>query len=195
MLSSKQIPVTIGRNGLARGIGLHDETDILNVPIKEEGDGKSPTGVFSLSSVFGYKPASQMAELRMPYIQITEMVECVDDASSRYYNKIVSSNMLGDEEQVDWGSSEKMIKAGVYYELGVVVDHNVDPTKKRAGSCIFLHNWSNPNERSAGCTCMAPKQLRDIVNWLDAAREPVLVQLTKQLYHDLRKRWALPESL
>ena len=63
ILSNEKIPVVIGRNGLAWGIGLHEDTNISNFPIKEEGDGKSPAGVFNLISVFGYKPADQMRNL------------------------------------------------------------------------------------------------------------------------------------
>lgn len=195
ILSNDKIPVVIGRNGLAWGLGLHDDTNISNFPMKEEGDGRSPAGVFNLISVFGYKPADQIGNLKMPYIHITEMVECVDDVNSEYYNKIISRNKVEKAEHVDWQSSEKMSLAGVYYELGVVVDYNSDPIKKRAGSCIFLHNWSNPNETSAGCTCMAPIKMRELVYWLDEARNPVLVQLTNQLYSDLIKLWGLPGIL
>lgn len=195
ILSNDKIPVVIGRNGLGWGIGLHDVTNILNFPIKEEGDGRSPAGVFNLISVFGYKPADQMRNLKMPYIHITEMVECVDDVTSEYYNKIVSRDKIEKEEHVDWQSSEKMSLAGIYYELGVIIDHNSDPIKKKAGSCIFLHNWSNPNETSAGCTCMAPIKMREIVYWLDEAKSPILIQLTNQLFFDLIKLWELPEIL
>jgi D-alanyl-D-alanine dipeptidase len=193
ILSNDKIPVVIGRNGLAWGTGLHDDTNISNFPMKEEGDGRSPAGAFNLISVFGYKPADQMGNLKMPYIHITEMVECVDDVNSEYYNKIVSRDKVEKEEHVDWRSSEKMSLAGVYYELGVVVDYNSDPIKQRAGSCIFLHNWSNSDETSAGCTCMAPIKMKEIAYWLDEAKYPVLVQLTKQLYFDLIERWELPE--
>ena len=66
--SNDKIPVAIGRDGLAWGLGLHDDTNISNLPMKEEGDGRSPAGVFNLISVFGYKSADQMKDLKMPYI-------------------------------------------------------------------------------------------------------------------------------
>ncbi|MBC8403092.1 MAG: L,D-transpeptidase family protein [Candidatus Marinimicrobia bacterium] len=193
ILSNDKIPVVIGRSGLGWGIGLHDDTNILNFPIKEEGDGSSPAGVFNLSSVFGYKPTDQMLNIKMPYIHITEMIECIDDVTSKYYNKVVSREKIEKVENVDWQSSEKMNLAGIYYELGVIVDHNYDPIKKGAGSCIFLHNWANPNETTAGCTEMDPIKMREIVYWLDESKSPVLVQLTNQLYIDLIKQWELPK--
>ena len=112
-----------------------------------------------------------------------------------HYRLIVSREKIGEVEHVDWQSSEKMSLRGIYYELGVVIDHNHDPIKKGFGSCIFLHNWSNPNETMAGCTAMAPPKMREIVYWLDESKSPILIQLTRQLYIDLIKLWELPKIL
>ena len=184
-----KIPVVLGKNGLAWGRGLHS-LDSSNVPLKKEGDGKSPAGVFTLSAVFGHALKTDMNNLKMPYMHITDMLECIDDTSSQYYNKIVLRN---DVEKIDWNSSEKMQQYGIWYALGIVVDHNKNPEVKGAGSCIFLHNWSDSNETSAGCTEMAPANLKEIVYWLDSSKNPVLVQLTKKLYAEYKKQWKLPE--
>jgi len=194
-LLSEKAPVVLGRNGLGWGRGLHKLPIISDFPIKEEGDGRSPAGVFTLSSVFGYASATEMASLKMPYIPLNEMTECVDDTASSYYNAIVEKDKIKSEAPVDWQSSEKMRFAGIYYELGVVIDHNRDPVKEIAGSCIFLHNWSTPDETMAGCTAMTPEKMKEIVTWLDAARNPIFIQLTKQLYIDCAQVWELPELI
>ncbi len=191
-LNSK-FPVVIGRNGLGLGRGLHHPSVIQDFPVKKEGDGRSPAGIFNLSAVFGYKSPGQMTGLNMPYIHITELSECIDDANSKYYNQIVSGDSMQQSGLTDWQSSEKMSQAGIYYELGVVVDHNVDPVRPGSGSCIFLHNWADPNETMAGCTGMAPENMNEIAWWLDIEKNPVLIQLTKPLYFDLSDTWALPE--
>jgi len=188
----EKIAVVIGRNGLGLGNGLQPMPESAEFPIKKEGDGRSPAGVFRLSSVFGYAPAADMTDLKMPYLHITEKIECVDDTNSQYYNSIVSTEKI-EAENIDWRSSEKMRAAGVYYELGVIIDVNTNPLKKGAGSCIFLHNWSNPDETMAGCTAMAPSNMKEIICWLESARSPVLVQLTEQLYTELTEPWGLPE--
>ena len=189
-LAGDEIPVVLGRKGLGWGIGLHDMQSVPNFPTKKEGDGRSPAGVFWLSAVFGYESADHIPDLKMPYIHVTDLIECIDDAHSRYYNHIISR---AEAENIDWDSSEKMSRAGIYYELGVVVEHNRNPVTKGAGSCIFLHNWKTPNETSAGCTEMSPANMKEIVYWLDQSKNPILVQLTKQLYCDLREQWELPE--
>ncbi len=136
-----------------------------------------------------------MSHLKIPYIHITEMVECIDDANSKYYNQIISRDEILEEDSVDWQSSEKMRFADIYYELGVVVDHNSDPIESGGGSCIFLHNWIDENETMAGCTAMDPAFMQEIINWLDESKNPILVQLTNQLYNELQDEWKLPELI
>lgn len=185
-------PVVLGRSGLGLGIGLHNAADLPNIPNKVEGDGRSPAGIFTLSSVFGYSSPDQMINLKMPYNHITEMSECIDDAKSKYYNQIVSKDKIEKTDKVDWNSSEEMCSAGIYYELGVVVDHNSGSINKGAGSCIFLHNWADSNETMAGCTAMTPEKMKEIAYWLDASKNPILIQLTKKLYLNLVTKWNLP---
>ena len=194
MLSGK-IPIVLGRNGLGWGTGLQDFSNRLNYPVKVEGDGRSPAGIFSLSSVFGYESVDKMNHLKMPYIHITEFVECIDDENSEYYNRIVSRDSIEKVNQVDWKSSEKMNEAGIYYALGVVVDYNIDPVNNGSGSCIFLHNWAEPNETSAVCTELDPLKMNEIVNWLDKNQNPILLQLTKGLYAELVTKGELPKLI
>ncbi len=185
---TKMISVVIGRNGLGWGKGLN-AIDSTKLPIKTEGDGRSPAGIFKLGAAFGYASADKMKDLKIPYIPISEMVECIDDIKSNYYNQIVNRDKI---KEVDWNSSEKMFFADIWYEQGIIVEQNTNPTLSGAGSCIFLHNWSKPDETSAGCTELEPAKLTEIVHWLDASVNPVLVQLTKGLYELYQKSWLLP---
>jgi L,D-peptidoglycan transpeptidase YkuD (ErfK/YbiS/YcfS/YnhG family) len=186
--AKKTIPVVIGRSGLGWGAGLHNEPEMPDFPQKKEGDGRSPAGIFRLSAVFGFTPEDQMTGLKMPYIPVTEVIECVDDVASQYYNRIVSNEAV---DSVDWHSSEKMDSINLY-ELGVVVDHN-DLSVKGGGSCIFLHLWRGPELTTIGCTAMDSLSIHDIAYWLDKSKNPVLVQLTNQLYHNLKRKWKLPK--
>jgi len=88
-----------------------------------------------------------------------------------------------------------MYFADIYYEQGVIVDQNIDPIVKGSGSCIFLHNWSTPDETSAGCTEMEPRNMKEIIYWLDYSSYPILVQLTKQLYDEYKQNWELPKNI
>ncbi|MCB0746498.1 MAG: L,D-transpeptidase family protein [Ignavibacteriae bacterium] len=187
------IKVVMGRNGLGWGNGIKNPYLPKNFPQKVEGDGRSPAGIFNLTSVFGYNAKEQMKDLKMPYIKVNEMTECIDDPTSKYYNQIVSKDKIEENDKVDWSSSEKMSQAGIYYELGVVVDYNCNPIVKNSGSCIFLHNWADSNETMAGCTGMAPEKMKEIILWLDESKNPTLIQLTKRIYYDLIEQWNLPK--
>ncbi len=188
---AEKIPIVLGRNGLAWGRGLNP-IDTSKLPIKIEGDGKSPAGVFTLSSAFGYARSDEMKGLKIHYIHITSTLECIDDVNSEFYNQLVNNNEV---EKVDWQSSEKMYFSDIWYEQGIIVDQNINPIIKGGGSCIFLHNWSDPNETSAGCTEMDPINMKEIIYWLDASANPVLVQLTQQLYNDYQQSWELPTNI
>jgi len=185
---SSTIPIVLGRNGLGWGRGLNS-IDSLKLPMKTEGDGRSPAGVFELGAAFGYASANEMKGLKIPYIPITEMVECIDDIKSSYYNQIVARD---DIKGVDWQSSEKMFFAEIWYQQGIVVEQNTNPIVNGSGSCIFLHNWSQPNETTAGCTEMEPAKLKELIYWLDSSSNPILIQLTKQLFIEYQNPWRLP---
>jgi D-alanyl-D-alanine dipeptidase len=181
-------PIVIGRTGLASGAGLHREP-VPGLPMKKEGDGKSPAGVFALTSAFGFEEAG--AGLRLPYVQLTKTLECVDDPGSRYYNRLVDRSEISSP---DWKSSEKMREIEEYV-FGVVVAQNSEPVEPGAGSCIFLHAWSGPESATVGCTAMPTERIREIVHWLDAAARPVLVQLTEESYAAVRSQWQLPPNV
>jgi D-alanyl-D-alanine dipeptidase len=172
------IPVVVGRTGLAWGNGLPLPRKHAG-PIKKEGDGKAPAGLFALTSLFGYAP--QPASAQMPYITATPSVECVDDVASPHYNTIVDTRDVAKT----WASSENMLRDDQLYREGVVVAHNSNPPVSGNGSCIFLHLWSGPDSSTAGCTAMSGESLARLTQWLDADRHPLLLQLTEAEFQAL----------
>ena len=182
--------IVVGYNGLGWGRGMHPAEAQPDMPIKREGDGKSPAGIFRLSTIFGFAPPDSVSGFKLPYQHVTEVLECVDDTASKYYNRIVARDAI---DSVDWQSSEKMHKITVQYQLGVTVDHNSDPVLPAGGSCIFLHIWKSANDPTSGCTAMTAENMQAIAAWLDGAQQPLLVQLTEPLYRQFKATWQLPE--
>lgn len=180
------VPIVVGRNGLAWGRGVNAPVKD-DGPVKHEGDGRSPAGIFTLESAFGYASADSARWLKMPYRRATSTYECVDDTTSRFYNQTLERATVAS----DWHSSEIMRRTDNAYRWGVIVAHNM-PARAAAGSCIFLHIWSGPSSGTAGCTAMAEPQLRAIMRWLDPAWHPLLIQLTDSEYARLRVQWTLP---
>jgi len=187
--------IVVGKKGLGWGAGVtaggngHGASD----PVKKEGDGRSPAGVFRLGTAFGYAPEA-LSGSKMPYLELTPSIECVDDVDSRFYNRVVDRSKVA----VDWKSSERMRETGEAYRWGIVVDHNgiAGPPSKApvrgGGSCIFLHLWQGAGHGTAGCTAMAPVAMEALLLWLDPKRSPLLVQLTAEEYARVMKQWNLP---
>lgn len=180
----------VGRGGLAWGKGIYSPSDLgaeFGDPVKREGDKCSPAGVFRLNSAFGHQSESTFPML-MPFLTLTEAIEGVDDPHSRYYNRVVDASTISVR---DWVSSEKMLAFGEVYRLGVIVEHNWVNPIPGAGSCIFLHPWRSMNQGTSGCTALDVDNVREIVRWLDASKNPILVQMPKSNFSKLG--WNLGE--
>jgi D-alanyl-D-alanine dipeptidase len=190
-------PIVVGKNGLGWGVGVgHDDPGVRNAsdPVKHEGDGRAPAGIFALGSAFGYT-AQPLLGLKMSYLQLTASTECVDDIASQHYNHVVDRSSV----TPDWNSSEHMRNAGEAYLWGIVVDHNGAVKRTSAstplpggGSCIFLHIWKSSKDGTVGCTAMPQNELETLLTWIDPKRRPLLIQLPAQEYGRLIQRWKLP---
>jgi len=186
------ITVVVGKNGLGWGSGLlpiHSSLLQASDPVKKEGDGKAPAGVFGLSKAFGYAPQEQTG-WKMPYLNLTSSIQCVDDTNSKFYNTVVDASKVSP----DWGSheNEQMRRSDDLYLWGILVDHNTNPPVAGRGSCIFMHIWRGPGQPTVGCTAMPQTDLETLIGWLDPERKPVLVQLPAAQYQKLQKQWHLP---
>jgi L,D-peptidoglycan transpeptidase YkuD (ErfK/YbiS/YcfS/YnhG family) len=195
--AGEPISIVVGKNGLGWGIGVIDDPGVRDTgdPIKKEGDGRSPAGVFALGTAFGYA-AQPLPGLKLAYLSLSPSIECVDDIGSKHYNRIVDHNVVAP----DWNSSEKMRDTGESYRWGIVIDHNgidrgTSSPEPGGGSCVFLHIWHSHDQGTAGCTAMSQVELETLLTWLDPARKPLLVQLPQPAYEGLSHRWMLPELM
>ena len=136
------VDVVLGASGLGWGAGLHPAQ---NGPRKQEGDGRSPAGVFRISEALGYDRVAPAT--RLPYRAITPRLRCVDDPRSKAYNQLLEepegANRL-------WQSAERMRRDDELYARVVVIAHNAGPVVAGQGSCIFLHVWGGPQTRTSG---------------------------------------------
>ncbi|MDR1886221.1 MAG: L,D-transpeptidase family protein [Synergistaceae bacterium] len=99
---------------------------------KREGDGATPSGVFTFGAAFGIGDDPGSAK---PYAKVTENSLWVDDPGSKYYNRRIE----GDVPDRDWKSAEKLSLETVAYKYAIAIDYNTDPVVPEAGSAIFLH--------------------------------------------------------
>lgn len=178
----------LGVHGAAWGRGLHGGGAPAGEagPVKREGDGRSPAGVFPLGDAFGYAPAPPRGA-RLPYHALTPDWKCIDDPRSSHYNQLLDTAGL----TPDWSSFEKMRRDDDLYRWGVFVDHN-HQAAAGAGSCIFLHVWRAAGRGTAGCTAMPRPRIESLIAWLDPAAHPVYALVPSARLAGLAGAWRLP---
>jgi len=179
--------VVVGINGMGLGVGIKS-FDMPGVPLKKEGDLKAPAGIFKIGTAFGYANKKEVPWLRMPYIEATNDLLCIDDGTSSSYNKLVYYSRT----KQDWNSREEMHRKDDMYKWGLYIEHNsIDPLQGR-GSCIFIHIWKNNSKGTAGCSAMQEDDILRLLKWINASKKPLLVQFPRKEYESIQGRFNLP---
>lgn len=145
---------TIGRNGVAAKNQ------------KKEGDGKTPSGIYGITAIFG---KSEPSGINMPFIKTDSSLRCVDDPKSSHYNLIIDSSKV----VADYASSEEMLREDGLYDIGAVIDYNSEG-KKNAGSCIFMHIANKEGKPTAGCVAFKEEDMKQIASLLSKDKEPTI---------------------
>lgn len=128
-----------------------------------EGDGKSPTGKYSIGTAFG---RSGNPGTKLPFRSISADDVWVDDSNSSLYNSWQSKK----ETSGQWSSAENMDIAP--YTYGFVINFNTSRTPGK-GSAIFFHI---ANGHTLGCTGVSQPNIVSILKWIDPAKNPVIIQ-------------------
>lgn len=158
-----KIPVILGRSGL--GYVAFKE------PLKNEGDGRSPSGLFPITSTFGY---DQNTIFKLPYWYADENLYCIDDINDSRYNKILRIY----EKSSLPSSYEVMHRKDEVYRYGAVIGYNPSAQSGR-GSCIFIHLNHSDKRPTSGCTAMDEAPLIELLKWLDPVKKPQILQIVK----------------
>lgn len=128
----------VGRNGINK---------------TREGDKRTPTGTFHLTTPFGILPDPGA---NMPYLQVNSLHTWCDDSASPYYNQLVDESVTGSVQ------GEHLIDYGGYYNYCMFIDYNAEGEPGK-GSCIFLH--CKVGNSTGGCVAIAQDRMADILRW------------------------------
>lgn len=132
----------------------------------KEGDKRTPTGTFNLTTPFGIKadPGAQMA-----YTKVTKYHYWCGSSSSKYYNQLVDSRESGRECTK---SDEHLIDYKGYYNYALFIDYNAEGVAGK-GSCIFLH-CKGSKKYTAGCVAISETNMMRILRWAKAGAKIVI---------------------
>lgn len=177
-----------GKSGLAWGRGLHPVPD--GARTKQEGDWRSPAGVFRIGGVWGYHDRIQKHP-QLPYRKVTSRDLWVEDPASPHYNRHL---VLEHEPRPGWEKKAQMKQDDYPHSLKLFIEHNVRPKPvPGAGSSIFFHIWRGGGAKpTSGCTTLPEADLRTLIARLDPGKNPLYVLLPKPDYDKLRAAWMLP---
>jgi L,D-peptidoglycan transpeptidase YkuD (ErfK/YbiS/YcfS/YnhG family) len=178
----------LGKNGLIWGKGIHPVQD--GVATKEEGDNRSPAGVFTIGGAWGYEPTISKHP-SLPYHQVTARDLWVEDPASQQYNRHV---ILPHDPATPWEKKQQMKQTDPAHSLKLFIAHNAPPKViPHAGSSIFFHIWRREGAApTAGCTTMEKSKLQWLISRIDPTKRPLYVLLPKTEYEKYRADWKLP---
>ena len=126
----------VGRNGI-------DKT--------REGDGKTPTGTFSLTKAFGIQDDPGA---KLPYVKVDSNLYWCGDPS--HYNQLVDIRQYPHS-----CSGEHLIDYVPHYYYGMFLDFNKENEYKK-GSAIFLH-CTGSNPYTGGCIAVSQADMIKII--------------------------------
>lgn len=132
---------------------------------KQEGDGKSPTGIFKLGKLFSYeKQGNTLLENQ----QTTKDDKWIDDVDSIDYN----THVIG---ATTAKSYENLLLNNDVYKYCVVIEYNTNPIIKGKGSAIFFHLGIKKPYFTAGCVAIDEASMKSIISWLDQNKNPSII--------------------
>jgi D-alanyl-D-alanine dipeptidase/L,D-peptidoglycan transpeptidase YkuD (ErfK/YbiS/YcfS/YnhG family) len=125
---------------------------------KREGDGKTPSGVYTFGRAFG--TADDPGSIT-PYTKVTENDVWVDDPNSARYNQWTGKNAPG----ADWASAEHLIKYPEAYKYAIAINYNTNPIIPGMGSAIFLH--CSTDSPTTGCVSAPEAAMIFFLSFID----------------------------
>jgi L,D-peptidoglycan transpeptidase YkuD (ErfK/YbiS/YcfS/YnhG family) len=131
-------------------VGVHG---VAPAGAKREGDGRTPSGTYSLGRGFGVQADPGVA---FRWTRVDSRHVWVDDPGSSLYNTWQRTPADG-----RWDSAESLYQPGAY-GYAQVIDYNTARVPGR-GSAIFLH--VDHGSGTAGCVSVPRAQLLALLRW------------------------------
>ncbi len=123
---------------------------------KLEGDKCTPRGRFKFKYIFYRKERVKNLRSKLRTIPLKKNFGWCDDVKSKSYNKFVKLPFKY--------SAEKLYLKKNIYDIIVVIDYNLKPTKKKKGSAIFLHVANKNFSPTLGCVALAKNDLKYLIS-------------------------------
>lgn len=145
-------PCALGRSGIRA--------------VKREGDGASPRGSYAVLRIF-YRPDKfRRSPVAVPAAALTACAGWCDAAADRNYNRRVRLPYAA--------SAERMWRDDDLYDAVLVLDYNIRPRIRGAGSAIFLHIARAGYLPTEGCVAISKHDMRLLLSRLRSGTHLVI---------------------
>jgi L,D-peptidoglycan transpeptidase YkuD (ErfK/YbiS/YcfS/YnhG family) len=147
------LPCVLGASGISR--------------LKREGDKATPAGAMRV--IRGYYRPDRMPRpaCRVPLQPLHRALGWCDDPGSPLYNRAAPLPM--------GAGHETMWRKDGLYDVVFVLDYNIAPRRKGAGSAIFLHCAKPTLTPTLGCVALRPADMRRLLPRLARAVKVVVL--------------------
>jgi L,D-peptidoglycan transpeptidase YkuD (ErfK/YbiS/YcfS/YnhG family) len=125
---------------------------------RKEGDFITPRGIFRIKLILYRKDRIKNFKNFIPKLSITKNMGWCDDPKSKKYNKLI-------KYPFDF-SSEKLFRKDNVYDIILVLNYNMNPTKRNKGSAIFIHIAKKKYDATEGCIAIKKINLLKLIKSL-----------------------------
>ena len=126
---------------------------------KQEGDKKTPKGIFSLGNLYYRKDKKLKIDTKLKKIPISKKMGWCDDVNSKNYNKLIKI-----KKNI---KHEKMFIKNGNYDLLIPIKYNNKKIKKGKGSAIFLHLTKN-YKKTLGCIAIKKNDMLVLIKLINS---------------------------
>ena len=124
---------------------------------RKEGDLITPKGLFKIKYIL-YRKDRVKLKTKLRKVAIQKNMGWCDDPRSQKYNQLV-------ELPSDF-SYEKLYRRENIYDIILVLNYNMNPTKKNKGSAIFIHIAKKNYKKTEGCVAIKKNELLKVLKFL-----------------------------
>ncbi len=133
---------------------------------KYEGDGATPKGIFTITSLFGW---GENPGFLLPYRKTTSDDYWVSSSKKEEYNVWITRK---GGPSASWSVYEKLKIPD--YKYAAVIDYNNGPDRITGnGSAIFLH-LADGRGYTSGCVSLSEADLLKVLKWLNPESKPII---------------------
>ena len=126
---------------------------------RREGDLITPIGIYKINQLFYRKDRVKNLYSKIKKKIIRKNMGWCNDPKSPKYNRLIKYPYNF--------NSEKLYREDNIYDIILILNYNMRPTKKNKGSAIFIHVAKKKFQKTEGCLAIQKDKLKKLVKLIN----------------------------